>query len=107
MRVLAEAKNLDAYVAELDKEKLQSAVVRKAIGQAYVQQGRPRQGRPAVATRRPNCNPTTRRRTQVLIGLYDKRRRQGRGRPRNCCTRSSCRAATSSSSSNSAGDSPN
>jgi tetratricopeptide (TPR) repeat protein len=39
VRVLAEAKDLDAYIAELDKEKLQSAVVRKAIGQAYVQKG--------------------------------------------------------------------
>jgi Flp pilus assembly protein TadD len=34
--VLAAARDLDAYVAELDKEKLQSAVIRKAIGQAFV-----------------------------------------------------------------------
>jgi tetratricopeptide (TPR) repeat protein len=37
VRVLAEAKDLDAYAAELDKEELQSAVVRKALGRAYVQ----------------------------------------------------------------------
>ncbi|MCE9564870.1 MAG: hypothetical protein K8U57_22780 [Planctomycetes bacterium] len=34
--VLVAAPDLGAYVAELDKEKLQSAVVRKAIGQAYI-----------------------------------------------------------------------
>ncbi|MBN9122188.1 MAG: hypothetical protein J0I06_24125 [Planctomycetes bacterium] len=37
VRVLAEAQDLDAYAAELDKEKLQSAVVRKAIGLAHIQ----------------------------------------------------------------------
>ncbi|MBC8117785.1 MAG: tetratricopeptide repeat protein, partial [Candidatus Saccharimonas sp.] len=37
VRVLADAFDLAAYVAELDKEKMQSAVVRKAIGQAYIQ----------------------------------------------------------------------
>jgi predicted Zn-dependent protease len=40
VQVLAAAADLDAYVVELDKEKLQSAVVRKAIGQAYVQKGK-------------------------------------------------------------------
>lgn len=35
--VLVDAPDLAAYVAELDKEKLQSAIVRKAIGQAYIQ----------------------------------------------------------------------
>ena len=36
VEVLVGAPDLAAYVAELDKEKLQSAIVRKAIGQAYV-----------------------------------------------------------------------
>lgn len=34
--VLVESPDLGKFVAELDKEKLQSAIVRKAIGQAYV-----------------------------------------------------------------------
>ena len=37
VNVLVAAPDLVAYVAELDKERLQSAVVRKAIGQAYIQ----------------------------------------------------------------------
>lgn len=36
MQVLVSARDLDAFVVDLDKEKLQSAIVRKAIGQAYV-----------------------------------------------------------------------
>ena len=36
VNVLVAAPDLAAYVAELDKEKMQSAVVRKAIGQAYM-----------------------------------------------------------------------
>ena len=39
MQVLFDAPDLAAFVAELDKEKLQSAVVRKAIGKAYIQKG--------------------------------------------------------------------
>ena len=34
--VLVESPDLGKYIAELDKQKLQSAIVRKAIGQAYV-----------------------------------------------------------------------
>jgi tetratricopeptide (TPR) repeat protein len=37
VRVLEAAPDLPGYVAELDQEKLQSAVIRKAIGQAYMQ----------------------------------------------------------------------
>lgn len=36
VQVLFDAPDLGAYVAELDKEPLQSAVVRKAIGKAYI-----------------------------------------------------------------------
>ena len=41
VKVLAAAPDLTAYVAELDQEKLQSAVVRKAIGQAYLTKNDP------------------------------------------------------------------
>ncbi len=37
VQVLFDAPDLAAYVVELNKEKLQSAIVRKAIGQAYMQ----------------------------------------------------------------------
>jgi Flp pilus assembly protein TadD len=41
VQVLADAKDLNEYVAELDKDALQSAVVRKALGLAYMKKSAP------------------------------------------------------------------
>ena len=56
---------------DLDKQKLQSAVVRKAIGQAYIQQKRSRSGHPAIATC-GQLQPGDAETLQLLITCYDK-----------------------------------
>ena len=71
VQVLVAARDLDAYVAELDKEALQSAVVRKAIGQAYVQKGQHARAIPQfqlAAELQPNDSETY----QNLIACFDK-----------------------------------
>jgi Flp pilus assembly protein TadD len=71
VKVLAAAPDLDAYVAELDREKLQSAIVRKAVGQAYVRKGEPAPAIPQLqlaAELQPNDAETY----QALIACYDK-----------------------------------
>src|SRR5262249_50265226 len=69
--VLAAARDLDNYVAELDKEKLQSAVVRKAIGQAYVRNEKHTLAIPQfklAAELQPNDTETN----AALLACYDK-----------------------------------
>jgi tetratricopeptide (TPR) repeat protein len=71
VQVLVAAPDLKAYVAELDKEKLQSAVVRKAIGQAYIQKGDHARAIPQfqlAAELQPNDAETY----QALVACYDK-----------------------------------
>ncbi len=71
VQVLVDAPSLEDYVAELDKEKLQSAVVRKAIGQAYVRQFKHVKAIPQfqlAAELQPNDAETY----QALIACYDK-----------------------------------
>jgi Flp pilus assembly protein TadD len=71
VEVLAAAPDLPAYVAELDKEPLQSAVVRKAIGRAYVKKNEHARAIPQLqlaAELQPNDAETY----QALIACYDK-----------------------------------
>ena len=71
VQVLVAAPKLDAYVAELDKEKLQSAVIRKALGQAYVQKQQHALAIPQyqqAAELQPNDAETY----TALIACYDK-----------------------------------
>ncbi|CAN5451802.1 hypothetical protein BH11PLA2_BH11PLA2_27500 [soil metagenome] len=71
LNVLVAAPDLAAYVAELDKEKLQSAIVRKAIGQAYLQKNDP-----AMALRQlqvaAELQPNDREIHAALVECFDK-----------------------------------
>ena len=71
VQILVAAPDLDAYSAHLDREKLQSAVVRKTIGQAYVRKNDHAQAIPQLrlaAELQPNDAETY----QALIACYDK-----------------------------------
>ncbi|WP_020476056.1 VIT domain-containing protein [Zavarzinella formosa] len=71
VRVLESAPDLAAYAAGLDKEKLDSAIVRKAIGQAFVRKGDHARAIPQfrlAAELQPNDAETY----QALLVCYDK-----------------------------------
>jgi predicted Zn-dependent protease len=68
--VIVQSPDLDAFVKELDKEPLQSAIVRKAIGQAYVQKKEPAKAIPQfelAAELQPNDAEVK----QALVKCYD------------------------------------
>ena len=71
VQVLVAAPNLDAYVVELNQEKLQSAVVRKAIGEAYVQRGNHAAAIPQYQLAF-ELQPNDKEISQALIACYDK-----------------------------------
>ncbi|HEV3435736.1 MAG TPA: VIT domain-containing protein [Gemmata sp.] len=71
IKILVAAPDLAGYVAELDKEKLQSAIVRKAIGQAYVRKNDHARAIPQfqlAAELQPNDTEIY----EALIACYDK-----------------------------------
>jgi Flp pilus assembly protein TadD/predicted Zn-dependent protease len=71
VQVLVAAPDLAAYVAELDKQSLQSAVVRKAIGQAYVRKGDHARAIPQLALA-ADLQPNDEEILKALIVCYDK-----------------------------------
>ncbi len=71
VKVLVAAPDLSAYVAELDKQSLQSAVVRKAIGQAYVSKGDPARAIPQLALA-AELQPDDAETLKTLTECYDK-----------------------------------
>src|SRR5262249_23690539 len=71
VKVLAEARDLTPYASELDKKPMQSAVVRKAIGQAWIRKNEHARAIPQLqlaAELQPNDAETYR----LLLECYDK-----------------------------------
>ncbi len=69
--VLVAAPDLANYVAELDKEKLQSAVIRKAIGQAYIQKNNYAQAIPQLQLA-AELQPNDAEVNEALLMCFDK-----------------------------------
>ncbi len=71
VNVLADAPNLAAYIVGLDKEKLQSAVVRKAIGQAYIKKNEHARAIPQLQIA-AELQPNDAEIYTALVACYDK-----------------------------------
>ena len=95
--VLGDSPDLDAYVAEFDRQcqesKKEKPIVRKALGEAYFKKASTARQSPSLE-RPAKCNPTTSRRTTSL-SIATTSRKTRKGPCSRCSTRCNCCDATS------------
>jgi len=70
VQVLVSAPDLAGYVVELDKEKLQSAIIRKAIGKAYMEKNAPALAIPQLQLA-ADLQPNDTEIHEALVACYD------------------------------------